>query len=179
MLSEHQQDTMTKAYCAARASWSQSLFVAGEALLALERTQPEQPTGTRCICGYDARNNERDVNFDCPVHYPDGNPFAKGQPAAHGPDALDIPEDLLVTQDVDIEHCNRKIRAAYRHAEAENKALRAKLRQNLEPVSDEEAKENSHTDGWGVLCWYRNEIDRILANRATKPASVPAQEPES
>lgn len=23
-----------------------------------------------CICGYDARNNERDANLDCPAHYP-------------------------------------------------------------------------------------------------------------
>ena len=25
---------------------------------------------TRCTCGYDARNNERDSDFACPVHFP-------------------------------------------------------------------------------------------------------------
>lgn len=25
---------------------------------------------SECICGYDARNNERDVNLDCPIHMP-------------------------------------------------------------------------------------------------------------
>lgn len=38
-----------------------------EAIGGASQPKPAQP---ECICGYDGRNNERDSNFDCPVHFP-------------------------------------------------------------------------------------------------------------
>ena len=31
-----------------------------------------------CTCGYDARNNERDADLDCPVHFPVAKEKASG-----------------------------------------------------------------------------------------------------
>lgn len=51
----------------------------------LERPEPE----SECICGYDARANEREANLNCRVHYTQPEPAPQGE-------ALVIPEDLQV-----------------------------------------------------------------------------------
>lgn len=60
---------------------------------------------------------------------------------------------------------------------AENKVLREKLERLSAPVSDEEARENGHHDDWGVPCWYRTEIDTLLAARAAAPQRKEEQQP--
>ena len=47
-------------------------------------------------------------------------------------------------------------------------ALKAQVERLKAPVSDEEARENGHHNDWGVACWYRTEIDTLLAARAAE-----------
>ena len=42
---------------------------------------PKASPALVCTCGYDARNNEREVDFDCIVHYPNRNPLKSPAPS--------------------------------------------------------------------------------------------------
>ena len=46
-----------------------------------------------CICGYDARNNERDSDFNCPVHFPKKEAHTRGDVVERMKRAYGIPKD--------------------------------------------------------------------------------------